>query len=240
MPRTADVIELFVPHPPADRPAARDRPRRPWPGYALVVCGVALVPWLVVLATGLPSTATAPHWTVAWVGLDAMEAAGLIATGFLTLRGSARRAPVAAATATLLVCDAWFDTTTSSGAGFGTAVLMAVAAELPLAVVCAVLALRAARGPLAADHDGHGRQDRADRENRRGGRDRDGGDGRPLAGVTVLPSPRIPPRNAGRAGSAASAPSAASVPPPPSVPSVPSIPSIPSVPSPYRPSPRGV
>jgi hypothetical protein len=142
MSRSADVIELPVPRTPADRPAARDRPRRPWPGYVLVLCGVALVPWLVVLATGLPGTATAPHWTVAWVGLDSMEAVGLVATGFLTLRRSARRVPVAAATAMLLVCDAWFDTTTSSGSAVGTALLMAFTAELPLAAVCAVLAVR--------------------------------------------------------------------------------------------------
>lgn len=214
MPQTADVIELPVPHPPVDRPAARDRPRRPWPGYVLVVSGVALLPWLVVLATGLPTTATAPHWTVAWVGLDAMEAAGLMATGLLTLRGSAHRAPVAAATAMLLVCDAWFDTTTASGSGFGTAVLMAAGAELPLAAVCAVLAFRAARGPLVRQRSAAGTA--ADRDGRRvgdggarDGRAWDGAEDRPMAGVTVLPSGR----NATRA---------------------------PSVPPQYRPSPRGV
>lgn len=154
MPPCADVIELPVPRTPADAPATRDRPARPWFGYLLVFAGVALVPWLIVLATGLPATTTAPHWTVAWVGLDSMEAIGLIATGLLTLRRSVRRVPVAAATAMLLVCDAWFDTTTSSGSGFGTALFMAFTAELPLAAVCAVLALRGLpRGKGAAAQD---------------------------------------------------------------------------------------
>ena len=137
--RPAEVVELPAPRAPE---APADRPVRRWPGYALVASGVALVPWLVVLATGLPSTADAPHWTVAWVGLDSMEAVGLVATGVLTLRRHQVRAVVAAATAMLLVVDAWFDVTTSGGSDIGVALAMALAAELPLAAVCAVVAVR--------------------------------------------------------------------------------------------------
>ncbi|MET8127810.1 hypothetical protein ABZV67_15230 [Streptomyces sp. NPDC005065] len=121
-------------------------------GWLLVVCGLVLLPWLYVLATGLPDTATAAHWRVAWVGLDALEAAGLIATGVL-------RHPLAAtATATLLVIDAWFDTTTAAaGSDLATAVAMALCAELPLAALCAWLALRELRqravmSPAARSH----------------------------------------------------------------------------------------
>lgn len=90
------------------------------------------------------ATATAAHWPVAWVGLDALEALGLIATGFLAARGDRRHALAAAATATLLVVDAWFDTTTAApGGDFATAVAMALGAELPLAALCGRLALRA-------------------------------------------------------------------------------------------------
>ncbi|MDX6355809.1 MAG: hypothetical protein QOF98_2712 [Streptomyces sp.] len=120
-------------------------PRRRWPGYALVACGLALLPWLVVLATGLPATASAPHWTIAWVGLDAMEAVGLITTGLLTLRRHPARSVAAAATAMLLLVDAWFDVTTSTGTEFAIALLMALLAELPLAAACGTLAVRAAR-----------------------------------------------------------------------------------------------
>ncbi|MEU0058634.1 hypothetical protein [Streptomyces sp. NPDC006334] len=116
-------------------------------GWLLVACGVALLPWLYVLATGLPATATAAHWPVAWVGLDALEALGLIATGLLAVRGDGRHALAAAATATLLVVDAWFDTATAApGGDIATAVAMALGAELPLAALCGRLALRAVRG----------------------------------------------------------------------------------------------
>lgn len=113
-------------------------------GWLLVACGLALLPWLYMLATGLPATATAAHWPLAWVGLDALEALGLIATGLLAARGDRLHALPAAATATLLVVDAWFDTTTAApGGDFATAVAMALGVELPLAALCGRLALRA-------------------------------------------------------------------------------------------------
>ncbi|MDJ0344612.1 hypothetical protein QMK19_27130 [Streptomyces sp. H10-C2] len=133
----AEIIELFaVPEPV---------PRRPRPlGYLLVALGLAMIPWLFVLATSLPATAQASHWSTAWVGLDALEAIGLIGTGLLLRRRDARRGPAAAATAMLLVVDAWFDVTTAApGADIASAIGMAVCAELPLAALCVVLAVRA-------------------------------------------------------------------------------------------------
>ncbi|MEU6174613.1 hypothetical protein ABZ832_22205 [Streptantibioticus parmotrematis] len=116
--------------------------------HVLFACGLALLPWLVVLADGLPGTATAAHWCTAWVGLDALEAVGLIATGVLSVRGHRLHALTAAATATLLVVDAWFDTTTAApGADLVSAVAMALLAELPLAAACVVLAVRGPVGP---------------------------------------------------------------------------------------------
>ena len=45
--------------------------------------------------------------------------------------------PLAAATGTMLVCDAWFDVVTSVGSGeIVEAVLEAVFVELPLAAIC--------------------------------------------------------------------------------------------------------
>jgi hypothetical protein len=111
--------------------------------HVLVGCGLALLPWLVVLANGLPGTTIASNWCTAWIGLDALEALGLIATGLLAARGHHLHALTAVATATLLVVDAWFDTVTAApGADQISAVVMAVGAELPLAVVCVVLAVR--------------------------------------------------------------------------------------------------
>jgi hypothetical protein len=75
---------------------------------------------------------------------DALEALGLIATGLLAARGDRRHALAAAATATLLAVDTWFDTTTAApGGDLATAVAMALGAELPLAALCGRLALRA-------------------------------------------------------------------------------------------------
>ncbi|WP_236062524.1 hypothetical protein [Actinacidiphila acididurans] len=134
----AEVIPL---HEEAEEPRPAWGMRRA--GGLLVACGLGLLPWLYVLATGLPATATAAHWPVAWVGLDALEALGLIATGLLAARGDRRHALAAAATATLLAVDAWFDTTTAApGGDFATALAMALGAELPLAALCGRLALR--------------------------------------------------------------------------------------------------
>ncbi|MEV7155539.1 hypothetical protein AB0N77_13160 [Streptomyces misionensis] len=128
-----------MPEPEEPRPARGMRRA----GWLLVACGLALLPWLYVLATGLPATATAAHWPLAWVGLDALEVLGLIATGLLAARGDRRHALPATATATLLVVDDWFDTTTAApGGNFATAVAMALGAELPLAALCGRLALR--------------------------------------------------------------------------------------------------
>ncbi|MEU5331965.1 hypothetical protein AB0G51_01325 [Streptomyces asoensis] len=113
-------------------------------GSALVCCGVALVLWLVVLATSLPAAARVSHWPALWVGLDALEALGLAATGVLLLRRDPRRGLTAAATAALLVVDAWFDVLTSlPGIELATALTMALGVELPLATLCVVLAVRA-------------------------------------------------------------------------------------------------
>lgn len=141
VPHLAEVIELPVPR--AGHDGSRARTGRRWPAYALIACGLALIPWLVVLALTLPAAQNTPHWMAAWVGLDAMEAAGLIATGLLTLRRHPLRVAAAAATSMLLVVDAWFDVSTSTGGDLVVALVMAGTAELPLAAVCALLAVRA-------------------------------------------------------------------------------------------------
>jgi hypothetical protein len=142
---TAIVSTLPARH----RPAADAAPaRRPWrqrlPGLVLLVSGAGMVPWLTYLAIALPVRASVTHWSAAWVGLDIMEAAGLAATGWLVGRGDPRRCLAAAATAMLLVVDAWFDISTA-GSGITEAVAMAVCAELPMAVLCSVVAYRAVR-----------------------------------------------------------------------------------------------
>jgi phosphoribosylamine--glycine ligase len=112
----------------------------------LTAGGAGLLPWLVYLAISLPPRPVAWHWPAAWAGLDGMEAAGLVCTGVLILRRDPRYRLAAAATAALLIADAWFDVTTAPpGSGELTSLLMAALAELPTAALCAWLACRGLR-----------------------------------------------------------------------------------------------
>jgi len=68
---------------------------------------------------------------------------GLALTSWLGCRRDRRVTPAAAATATLMCADAWFDVCTSApGSSFGYAVAEAVA-ELAVAAVCLAIGLRA-------------------------------------------------------------------------------------------------
>ncbi|MET7698939.1 hypothetical protein [Streptomyces sp. NPDC005485] len=139
----ADVF--FLPHTAVLR-AQGTIDRRRWPGMALIGFGLALLPWLLVLAAALPTAPSVPHWSAAWVGLDALEALGLTATGALLLRRDPRHPLTAAATAALLIVDAWFDIVTSArGAELAAAIAMAAVAELPMAALCVVLATASCR-----------------------------------------------------------------------------------------------
>ncbi|MFC6600134.1 hypothetical protein [Kitasatospora paranensis] len=107
-----------------------------------------MIPWLAFLHTGLPATAQASHWAWTWTGLDSFEALGLLSTGLLLRRGDCRAGLTSAAASALLLVDAWFDVMTAApGSDVKLAVLMAVFAELPLAMVCAFLATRAIPRP---------------------------------------------------------------------------------------------
>jgi hypothetical protein len=82
---------------------------------------------------------------VAWVGLD-MMAAGLAATGRLLARRGHAVGVVAGTTAGFLLVDAWFEVSTSAiGWDYLTAWALAVLAELPLAGLCLLAGVGAAR-----------------------------------------------------------------------------------------------
>lgn len=112
-------------------------------GQVLILAGMAIIPWLYLLASHLPSTKTVSNWSTAWVGLDSLEALGLLATGSMLLRDDDGHRLAAAATGTLFVVDAWLDVTTASpGFERRIAVAMAAGGEAPLALLCWALALR--------------------------------------------------------------------------------------------------
>lgn len=116
-------------------PARVPLPR--WVTPVLTVAAVGLLPWTLWLTFVLPSRQVIQHYDVAWVGFDVALLAAFSATSWCAVRGSEWLVPFAAATGTMLVCDAWFDIVTSSG---GTerfeAVLEALFVELPLAAAC--------------------------------------------------------------------------------------------------------
>jgi hypothetical protein len=107
-----------------------------WAGPAFVLCSVVLIPWTIYLGFSLPSRQLSPHYNIAWAGFDVMELLALGATGYFALRRSRYLALAAAAAATLLVVDAWFDIMTSPRGQVLRAIVEAAVVELPLAAVC--------------------------------------------------------------------------------------------------------
>ncbi len=123
-------------------PAPISAPR--WVSHVFVVLGAVLVPWTLWLAATLPERHLSRNFDVAWSGFDVALGLSLIATGYGLYKGAAWTQGVAASAATLLVCDAWFDVLMSApGQERMVAIGMAVFAELPVAVVCAMLAFHA-------------------------------------------------------------------------------------------------
>jgi hypothetical protein len=126
-----------------------------WAGWALLGAAVVLLPWIVVLAITLPTTASARNWSGAWIGFDVMETTGLAVTGWLVLRRDVRVTITASATAAFLLADAWFDTTTAHPWwDLLQATMLALLVELPLAALCCAIALTAAH--WCADPDQRG------------------------------------------------------------------------------------
>ncbi len=117
----------------------RIRPAR-WVTLLLGLVAVGLVPWTLYLTFTLPSRHVTFHYDLAWVGFDVALASAFAATTLAALRRSHWLVPLAAVTATMLCCDAWFDIVTSQG-GDDTwqAVAEALFAELPLAALCAFI-----------------------------------------------------------------------------------------------------
>lgn len=110
------------------------------------LAALALVPWTVVLAKALPAAHRSAHWNVAWTGFDVALTLLLLAVAV----GARRRSPwlegAASASAALLFVDAWFDVlTAATRTEQVAAVAEAALVELPLAVLCVLLARRVER-----------------------------------------------------------------------------------------------
>jgi hypothetical protein len=127
------LAELVSPGPVPEPAMARGRHRFV---VLLTLSCTVLVPWIIFLALTLPHRYVASHWTLTWVGFDLALLLSLAATSVLAWRGRQVMIVACFITATLLVCDAWFDVTTSStwrDAAFSIA--DAALVELPLAAL---------------------------------------------------------------------------------------------------------
>jgi hypothetical protein len=120
----------------------RDR----WVGVLFAALGVGLLPWALWLGYSLPERKVAHHWDLAWAGFDVVLSVALLATAFALVTGRQVGRSFAAATGALLLADAWFDVVTAEpGRDRWLAAALAVGAEIPLAILCFVLAHPARR-----------------------------------------------------------------------------------------------
>jgi hypothetical protein len=107
-----------------------------WAGPAFALFTVILIPWIIYIGISLPSRQLSPNYDIAWAGFDVMLAAALASTAYCALRRSRYLSSAAAATATLLLVDAWFDVMTTPAHQRALSIILCVVVELPLAAVC--------------------------------------------------------------------------------------------------------
>jgi hypothetical protein len=108
--------------------------------------GIALLPWALWLSESLKPHHASDNWDIAWSGFDTGLAVLFLATAFAAYRRSLWVAPLAAALGTLLVMDAWFDVILESHVDERrNAIMLAIFAELPVAIFCFWIAYRAER-----------------------------------------------------------------------------------------------
>ncbi len=137
------LAELIAPGPVPQPAMARGRHR--FVVLLTASCAV-LVPWIIFLAVTLPHRYVASHWTLTWVGFDLALLVWLASTAVLAWLGRQVMVVACFITATLLVCDAWFDITTSStwrDAAFN--IIDAAVVELPLAALLVWVGFRLMR-----------------------------------------------------------------------------------------------
>ena len=121
------------------------RPAR-WVVPLFALAGIVLVPWLLFLVRRLPSMHESAHWDIAWAGFDLGLALLLLGVAVAAWRRSPWLEGAATAAAALLFVDAWFDVLTSSShMELDVSIAEALLVELPLAIVCLLLARDAER-----------------------------------------------------------------------------------------------
>jgi cation transport ATPase len=140
--RLARALAAAAGPPPASGGQARRRLL-----ISAALAGVAaLAVWIGVLAQTLPDHYRAGGWAITWIGFDAALLAVLAVTAWAAWRRRQVLIPSLVVLATLLICDAWFDTTLDwDTRGFAASLALALAVELPAAVIALVGARRLLR-----------------------------------------------------------------------------------------------
>jgi hypothetical protein len=115
-----------------------------WIEWFFIGAAVVLIPWIVVLFTASPEQGlVTKHGRLVWGGFDCFLVLGFAVTAYRIAKRSPRGVVTATATGTMLMVDAWFDVLTAHRTlDQLTAVLMAVFAEIPCALICFYVAHR--------------------------------------------------------------------------------------------------
>jgi hypothetical protein len=115
---------------------------RRWLAPLFLLAALALIPWTVYLVVSLPGRhLQTGYYDLAWGGFDLALSTILAATGYGLLRRKLWVQGTATAAATLLICDAWFDTLSANGSAERVlAVALALGVELPTAAICLLIA----------------------------------------------------------------------------------------------------
>jgi hypothetical protein len=105
-----------------------------------------LAVWIGILEVKLPRLYRAGGWQAAWVGFDIGLFVVFVATAWAAWRRRQILIVCLMVLATLLCCDAWFDTMLDYGTrGFMVSLVSALAIELPLAAIALIGARRLLR-----------------------------------------------------------------------------------------------
>ena len=99
----------------------------------LTVGSLGLIPWTIYLGITLPDRYVVQDWTLTWTGFDAILTLMFAATALLAYFRRQIVVLAAFTSGALLICDAWFDLTTSHGDDRLVALGFALGIELPVA-----------------------------------------------------------------------------------------------------------
>ena len=114
-----------------------------WLSTAVLVGVVVMIPYSIFLSFRLPVRFNAHNWDVAWVGFDSALIVVLAATAWAAWNRRQVLAATSIIAGTMLVCDAWFDVTTSLGTRDQlSSILSGILLNIPLALFFFALARR--------------------------------------------------------------------------------------------------